>query len=119
MPEWTDKDTDKLFQEGANRYDFTYDPTAWEAMEQLLDRDRRRRLLWWWLGAVVVLLLVAWMSWRWLSGRASGAEEPVAAQVSQGPEAVSDEVVLAGSPESTGEREPAKTPTSDEISKGH
>jgi len=43
MPELPDDYTDKFFQEGANQHDFTYNPDAWKAMEQMLDDDQKRR----------------------------------------------------------------------------
>ena len=48
MPELPDDLTDALFQSGAERHDFTYDPAAWQQMEVLLDDHRaarRRRTL--------------------------------------------------------------------------
>ena len=58
MPELDDHKTDSLFQVGAGRHDFEYEPAAWEQMEVLLNADeaaRRRRLLWF-LDMVVMLL---------------------------------------------------------------
>lgn len=65
MPELDDDKTDKLFQVGASRYDFDYNPTAWDQMEKMLDADelRRQRLKWLLLaGGVLFLLLIAWLA---------------------------------------------------------
>jgi len=63
MPDWSEHNMDKLFQEGAQRYDFTYKPEAWNAMESLLERDRRRRLMWWWLAGLTLALLLLSSVW--------------------------------------------------------
>jgi len=64
MPDWTDKDTDKLFQDGAEQFDFEFNPAAWAQMEKKLDREKRRRLFWWWWPAgfgVIMLAVIAFM----------------------------------------------------------
>ncbi|MEZ4963305.1 MAG: hypothetical protein R2830_26015 [Saprospiraceae bacterium] len=62
MPNWTDKDTDKLFQQGSEQFDFEYNPAAWEQMDRMLDKDKRRRWLIWWasgiIGAVAIAVVV-------------------------------------------------------------
>ena len=58
MPKWSEHDMDKLFQIGSERYDFEYNPEAWEQMNQLLSQqERRRRALWWIWGAGLIALL--------------------------------------------------------------
>jgi hypothetical protein len=59
MPELDDHKTDSLFQVGAGRHDFEYEPAAWEQMEVLLNADdsARRRRIFWFLGIAVVILL--------------------------------------------------------------
>lgn len=70
MPELDDHKTDALFQVGANRHDFSYDPAAWENMETLLDAEeqKRRRWMWWYvaMGILVVLLLAlaGYLNWK-------------------------------------------------------
>ena len=60
MPELDDRATDRLFQTGAERHDYSYNPAAWEQMETMLDADRRRRsAVWYWVaGAVLLLALI-------------------------------------------------------------
>lgn len=55
MSKLDDNKTDKLFQTGAQRHDFVYEPAAWEQMEGLLDADDRRRR-WWWIGGVLLAI---------------------------------------------------------------
>jgi len=70
MPEFSNRDLDKLFQHGAKRYDFEFKPEAWEQMEALLQRERRRRLLWWWFaGILLLLLLLAFWHWHTSPGK--------------------------------------------------
>jgi hypothetical protein len=45
MPEFPSDYTDKLFQEGAKQYTFTYAPEAWDQMEVMLDNENKRRTL--------------------------------------------------------------------------
>ena len=43
---------DALFQEGSERYDFTYREDAWDSMDEMLDKqdkERKRRFIGWWL----------------------------------------------------------------------
>lgn len=79
MSDWSDKDTDNLFQRGSELHDFEYDPAAWQQMEKLLDRDRRRRLLWWWVGGALLLVLLFVMGKIWLGS----SELPGAAKQQQ------------------------------------
>lgn len=52
---------DKALREKLLSAEYAYDPGAWAAMEQLMERKKKRGLLWWWLssGAVAVALLVS------------------------------------------------------------
>jgi len=43
MSELPNEYTDKLFQEGAQQFDFTYNATAWNQMEEMLDAEKNRR----------------------------------------------------------------------------
>lgn len=43
MSDLTEDKTDKLFQAGAERFDFTYNSEAWNQMEGLLDAEQKRR----------------------------------------------------------------------------
>ncbi|MEM6768975.1 MAG: hypothetical protein AAF597_00195 [Bacteroidota bacterium] len=64
MPELDDDKTDKLFQVGADRHDFEYNPAAWQQMEGLLDADdlvRKRRM--WLAGGGILLLLLLGIAW--------------------------------------------------------
>ncbi len=45
MSEFPEDLTDKLFQEGAKQFDFTYNPEAWGQMEAMLEVERKRRRL--------------------------------------------------------------------------
>jgi hypothetical protein len=56
MSELSKHELDKLFQMGAERYEFGYNPAAWEQMTAMLDRRRRRRALFWWSAGVVAFL---------------------------------------------------------------
>lgn len=62
MPEFSKHELDRLFQQGAERYDFDYNPAAWEQMAARLDR-RRRRALWWWLAGLATVLLAGLACW--------------------------------------------------------
>ena len=59
MPELSKHELDKLFQQGAERYDFEYNPAAWDQMAAMLERSRRRRALIWWLAGLAAFLLLA------------------------------------------------------------
>ena len=60
MSDLSKKELDKLFQQGAEQYDFDYNPASWKQMETLMDKDdRRRRILWWFFGGVAVFFLVS------------------------------------------------------------
>lgn len=52
---------DKALREKLLSAEYAYDPQAWAAMEQLMERKKKRGFLWWWLasGAVAVALLVS------------------------------------------------------------
>jgi len=50
MHELNNDKLDALFQEGSERYDFTYREDAWEAMDGMLDeqeRTRKKRYIGW------------------------------------------------------------------------
>ncbi len=52
MDEINKEQLDALFQEGSERYDFTYREDAWDAMDEMLDKqdnERKRRFIGWWL----------------------------------------------------------------------
>ena len=52
MHELNNDKLDALFQEGSERYDFTYREDAWDAMDGMLDeqdKNRKKRFLGWWL----------------------------------------------------------------------
>ena len=68
MPELNDQETDKLFQTGAERHDYTYNPDAWELMETMLDADRRRSVLWYQVAGILVLLALIALSLFYYSG---------------------------------------------------
>ncbi len=69
MPNWTDKDTDKLFQQGSEQYDFEYNSAAWEQMGKLLDREKRRRVFIWravgifGAGLLSLSVFLLWANW--------------------------------------------------------
>lgn len=83
MPDFSNRDLDKLFQQGAERYDFEFKPEAWEQMEALLQRDRRRRLLWWWLGGILLALLLLFALWQGVLSQKEAPDSPPPAQVEQ------------------------------------
>lgn len=62
-----DKRTDKLFQEGADRHDFAYDPQAWAQMETMLDQDLNRRR-WLRIGTLLAILLVGGLTFSLVFG---------------------------------------------------
>ncbi len=63
MPNPDDTHTDELFQVGAERHDFAYDPAAWESMEVLLDTDARARKVRFIAIATATLLLLALLAY--------------------------------------------------------
>lgn len=68
MPELDDHSTDKLFQTGADRHDFAYNPDAWREMEGMLDADaqsgQRKR---WLLGLFLLSsLVIAAVFYLWM-----------------------------------------------------
>ncbi|MTB52538.1 outer membrane beta-barrel protein [Lewinella sp. W8] len=84
MPNLEDHNMDKMFQVGAERHDFSYNPEAWEQMTILLDEDkkRRRRALWWWLG-LGMLLLLGGLSYLMLQQPVAGAKQAADATVTE------------------------------------
>lgn len=53
---------DELFQEGSERYDFTYREDAWASMDEMLDQQdkkRKKRFLGWWIIVGVAALVGA------------------------------------------------------------
>ncbi len=83
MPELDDDKTDKLFQVGAGRHDFEYNPAAWEQMEGMLDADdlRRQRLRWLLLAGGLVFLLLLLFGWFQLGN--TGLSEQLAPTAEQ------------------------------------
>lgn len=69
MSKMSPKDIDKLFQEGADKYDFEYNAEAWAQMEKLLDEDEpRRRLFWWWFfGTLMAISLIAYGTYAYIN----------------------------------------------------
>lgn len=57
MSDWPKEELDKLFQQGAEGFNFHYNPGAWKKMEKLLDKERRRWLIIWWFTGISLLLL--------------------------------------------------------------
>ena len=51
-----DDELERLFQAGAEQYNFEYDPIAWSQMETLLHSNKKRRVLYY---ALLVLLLLS------------------------------------------------------------
>ena len=52
MDDFNKQQLDALFQEGAERYDFTYREDAWASMDEMLDKQdkqRKYRFIGWWL----------------------------------------------------------------------
>ncbi|PHI21626.1 hypothetical protein CEQ90_02105 [Lewinellaceae bacterium SD302] len=88
-----DKRTDKLFQEGADRHDFDYDPQAWAQMEAMLDQDMNRRR-WLRIGTLLAVLLVGGLTFSLLFGGGPD-EEPTSSQTMEqrGPDQVNDQQV--------------------------
>lgn len=58
-------DMDELFREGAEQYEFSYNPYAWAMMEEKLDQHHKRRHLWYLLAALILMLAstLAWYSY--------------------------------------------------------
>ena len=73
MPELSKHELDKLFQQGAGKYDFDYNPVAWEQMSRMLDRKRRRLVIWWIVGIAIFLSLSGIAVYFFCAG----ADEPV------------------------------------------
>ena len=79
MPELSPNEMDKLFQEGSEQYDFTYQPGAWEQMDALLDQQERRRRGWWWFwGGLAALILITAFSTFFLLNNENINMAPVA-----------------------------------------
>ena len=95
MPEFSQEDLDRLFQQKSEEPDLPFDPRAWEKMEVLLDRDdRRRRVLFWWWGALGMLLLAGFI-WAIIpqSGKSEaqqGLSQTAADTISSGPDAAGE-----------------------------
>jgi len=68
MPELDDQATDKLFQMGAEQHDYTYNPAAWEQMENLLDADLRRRFFWYWVAGILAMLALLGLALSFYTG---------------------------------------------------
>lgn len=75
MPELSKHELDKLFRKGAERYDFEYNPAAWEQMSAMLDRSRRRRALFWWLVGLGTLLLLGGLAFYFFCEEAEGVKK--------------------------------------------
>jgi cytoskeletal protein RodZ len=78
MSDWSENDMDKLFQNGSEKYDFEYNPAAWQQMDELLNQqERRRRLLWWiWGGLGAVVLATVLLLFIFNENINSGIAEP-------------------------------------------
>lgn len=64
MSKIPEKDIDRIFRDGSDRYDFPFNQEAWKGMEGLLDREKRRRaLIWWTIGTLGILLLMLLLFW--------------------------------------------------------
>ena len=61
MDDFDKNNLDALFQEGSERYDFTYREDAWASMDGLLDeqehKKRKKRFLGWFVFAGILVLL--------------------------------------------------------------
>ncbi len=60
MDKFNNKDLDALFQEGSERYDFTYREDAWASMNEMLDdreKKRNRGVVGWWLLAGIAVMV--------------------------------------------------------------
>ena len=63
MSKKSPKKLDQLFRQGADQYDFEYNPESWGEMEEILEKDNRRRVVFWWMtgiASVLLMLVVAW-----------------------------------------------------------
>lgn len=63
MPELNDRDTDALFQAGAERHDFEYNEVAWEQMESMLDADLAAGRWKLWGGGATGLIAIGLLIW--------------------------------------------------------
>jgi hypothetical protein len=68
MPELDDQETDKLFQVGAERHDFAYNPDAWAQMEDMLDADEKRGALTRRIVGILALLVIMALALFYYSG---------------------------------------------------
>ncbi|NJC26701.1 porin family protein [Neolewinella antarctica] len=66
MPELNDRQTDELFQAGAERHGFEYNEAAWGGMEKLLDADISKTRRKWAIGVLLVIILLAFSAWFFL-----------------------------------------------------
>ena len=89
MPELDDKTTDELFQVGAGRHDFEYEPAAWEQMETLLERDDRLRR-WRWIGGILLAAALLVGSFAYFGGARDLPEEIPAGSIVANPPATNN-----------------------------
>jgi len=75
MPELDDQETDKLFQIGAERHDYAYDPDAWAQMEEMLEADDRRSVIAYWIGGALVLIALIALAFFYYSAGSSQVNE--------------------------------------------
>lgn len=89
MPELDDEETDKLFQVGTERHDYTYNPDAWAQMEQMLDADEEDRgALWYCVAAVLALVFLVVLLFYFTnssSTQVQGESEPSQKALSETP----------------------------------
>ncbi len=113
MPELSKHELDKLFRKGAERYDFEYNPTAWERMEAMLDR-RRRRVFFWWMAGLAFLILLGGLALCFFCPKAEGYPEKQREQVefekAKKPIALQEKTEARQSPEPHPLREAAVQP---------
>ncbi len=110
MPDLSDKDIDKLFQEGVERHGFEYKEASWSQMLRLMERERRRRAIGWisGIGALAILVLFFWFilgGTRQADPKARPDTEELSSSLEKTP---SGEQLfeMPGSPETKGEMSP-------------